>query len=663
MMEPMICETFLQFRYLSDLGLSPDGRYTAYIRQQANLASNGYDARLWVYDHSTGADRPLSSLSPVRAFSWMDNRTILFSGMRGTAGSASQDTTTYYALPVDGGEAQPLFTVPMRAGRARRLTDGRFVFTATVDMNRPNLDSLSPLEESSALEEYKNRTYDVLEDIPFWTNGLGLTSGQRSQLYIHDPASGVTTPLTAPPFKVTGFTVEGGRILYTGHRFTDVQTLRHGVFIWDAASGETRCLLEQDRYLVKLFALWRDQAVLCLTDGLGYGNGENGDFYTIPLSGGEPELLLRHSHHCVGNTVATDSRLGAGETWRVCGDTLYFLSTVDRDSRIEALDLTSGEARPLTGPGSVEYLDAAADRLVYLAFRENRIGEIYTLEHGREIRLTHANDGIYDRCAVSTPQPLEVDTGGPLPVQGWVLPPVAYVPGKKYPAILTIHGGPRLSYGSVFFHEMQVLAGAGYFVLFCNPRGSEGRGNDFADIRGRFGTIDYQDIMAFLDGALARWPDIDPTRLGVGGGSYGGFMTNWIIGHTDRFQAACSQRSIANWTGMEGTADIGYYFAKGQTGASHREDRDLQWQQSPLRYADHVTTPTLFLHGEEDYRCWKLEAIQMFTALQLRGVPSRLCLFPGENHELSRSGRPRQRLRRLEEMLRWYQRYLNKQEA
>ena len=144
MMEPMICETFLQFRYLSDLGLSPDGRYTAYIRQQANLASNGYDARLWVYDHSTGADRPLSSLSPVRAFSWMDNRTILFSGMRGTAGSASQDTTTYYALPVDGGEAQTLFTVPMRAGRARRLTDGRFVFTATVDMNRPNLDSESP---------------------------------------------------------------------------------------------------------------------------------------------------------------------------------------------------------------------------------------------------------------------------------------------------------------------------------------------------------------------------------------------------------------------------------------------------------------------------------------------------------------------------------------
>ena len=229
---------------------------------------------------------------------------------------------------------------------------------------------------------------------------------------------------------------------------------------------------------------------------------------------------------------------------------------------------------------------------------------------------------------------------------------MAYVPGKKYPAILTIHGGPRLSYGSVFFHEMQVLAGAGYFVLFCNPRGSEGRGNDFADIRGRFGTIDYQDIMAFLDGALARWPDIDPTRLGVGGGSYGGFMTNWIIGHTDRFQAADPSGPSQTGPGWRARRTSATTSPRGKPALPTGKDGFSSLvAQSPLRYADHVTTPTLFLHGEEDYRCWKLEAIQMFTALQLRGVPSRLCLFPGENHELSRSGRPRQRLRRLEEML------------
>ena len=263
---------------------------------------------------------------------------------------------------------------------------------------------------------------------------------------------------------------------------------------------------------------------------------------------------------------------------------------------------------------------------------------------------------------LSAPEPVEVDTLAPVPIQGWVMKPLDYTPGHKYPAILSIHGGPRLSYGDVFFHEMQMLAAEGYFVIFCNPRGSEGRGNEFADIRGRFGSIDYDDLMRFLDGVLARFRDIDPERLGVGGGSYGGFMTNWIIGHTKRFRAACSQRSISDWTGMEGTADIGYYFAKGQIGVSHREDRQKQWEHSPLKYADHADTPTLFLHSECDYRCHKLEALNMFTSLKLRGVDTRLCLFEGENHELSRSGRPRQRLKRLEEMLHWYNRYLKDME-
>ena len=467
--------------------------------------------------------------------------------------------------------------------------------------------------------------------------------------------------LTEPPFNVAGFTVSDGRILYTGSRFTDVQTLRHGVYVWDG--GESRCLLEQDRYIVKLFDIWRDRAVLCLTDGLSYGNGENGDFFIVPLSGGEPELLLRHSDRCVGSTVGTDCRLGAGSAWRVDGDTLYSISTVERSSRIESLDLATGEVRVLTGEGSVEFLDAAAGRLVYLAFRGMRPGELYTLENGAEKRLTHANDALIGSLELSVPEPIEAVTGAPVPVQGWVMKPVGYEPGRKYPAILSIHGGPRLSYGGVFFHELQLWAAEGYFVLFCNPRGSEGRGNEFADIRGRFGSIDYEDIMGFTDTALELYPDIDPARLGVCGGSYGGFMTNWIIGHTDRFAAACSQRSIADWTGMEGTTDIGYYFAKGQTGASHRDDREKQWSQSPLRYADNVGTPTLFLHGELDFRCYKIEALAMFTALKLRGVDTRLCLFEGENHELSRSGRPRQRLKRLEEMLAWYNRYLKDMEV
>jgi acylaminoacyl-peptidase len=172
--------------------------------------------------------------------------------------------------------------------------------------------------------------------------------------------------------------------------------------------------------------------------------------------------------------------------------------------------------------------------------------------------------------------------------------------------------------------------------------------------------VDYEDLMSVVDHALGEFPFIDPARLGVTGGSYGGFMTNWIIGHTDRFRAACSQRSISNWISKFCTTDIGYYFNKDQLGKTPWEENgnDRLWWHSPLRYADRAVTPTLFIHSEEDYRCWLAEGLQMFTALRYHGVDSRLVLFHGENHELSRSGKPLHRIRRLQEILNWFEKHL-----
>lgn len=650
------CESFLQLRYLSDPVVSPDGRHTAYICRVPNMKTNGYDVSLWLAEHGSGEVRCLKWSGPAGSFYWRDGRTLVF------AGRSSAEATTLMAMPIDGGEPYELFTIPAKAGKFAALDDGRIVFTTVQNLNQPCAEGGGGEEHKSVLDGCRTGTYDVLEDVPFWGNGAGITSGRRTRLGVFDPVSGKTELLTSAPFDTAGFAVEGSRVLYVGSDFTGIKTLRQAVCVWDGETGETVRLIDQDRFLVKLYALHGDTAVLCLTDGLSYGNGENGDFYTVKLSGGEPSLFREHSAHCIGSTVGTDCRLGGGSSWKICGDTLYYISTVERGSRIEALDLNTGDTRVLTGEGSVECLDIAGGRLTYLAFRGNRPGELYTMENGAERQLTHSNDAFLEGVELSAPEPVEVDTLAPVPIQGWVMKPLDYTPGRKYPAILSIHGGPRLSYGDVFFHEMQMLAAEGYFVIFCNPRGSEGRGNEFADIRGRFGSIDYDDLMRFLDGVLARFRDIDPERLGVGGGSYGGFMTNWIIGHTKRFRAACSQRSISDWTGMEGTADIGYYFAKGQIGVSHREERQKQWEHSPLKYADHADTPTLFLHSECDYRCHKLEALNMFTSLKLRGVDTRLCLFEGENHELSRSGRPRQRLKRLEEMLHWYNRYLKDME-
>ena len=177
------------------------------------------------------------------------------------------------------------------------------------------------------------------------------------------------------------------------------------------------------------------------------------------------------------------------------------------------------------------------------------------------------------------------------------------------------------------------------------------------DIRGKYGTVDFDDLMAFCDTALARYPEMDADNLFETGGSYGGFMTNWIIGHTDRFRACASQRSISNWTSFYGVSDIGPDFSEDQCGSTIWPDVEKFWWHSPMKYADQVKTPTLFLHSFEDYRCPVDQGYQMYSALVAHGVESKLVLFRGENHELSRSGKPKHRLRRLNEITTWFEQH------
>ena len=283
--------------------------------------------------------------------------------------------------------------------------------------------------------------------------------------------------------------------------------------------------------------------------------------------------------------------------------------------------------------------------------------EIYCLKDGKEEKLTAFNDGLLaerDVCPVEeftfTYKDVELD--------GYVMKPAGFDPEKKYPALLTVHGGPRATFGPVFFHESQAFANAGYFVFFTNPVGSDGRGNAFADLSGRYGTVDFENCLAMTDEVLKRYPQIDEKRVGIMGGSYGGFMCNWAIGNTDRFAAAASQRSISNWISLSMTTDIGYSFDLQETAGDPWNSPDKMWVCSPLKYAHKAKTPTLFIQSDEDYRCYMGDALQMFSALKYFGVEARMCLFHGENHELSRSGKPSHRVRRLSEMMEWFEKYL-----
>src|SRR5690606_15469874 len=278
----------------------------------------------------------------------------------------------------------------------------------------------------------------------------------------------------------------------------------------------------------------------------------------------------------------------------------------------------------------------------------------------RLTRLTRANEQLLAERRVSLPEKFQFRAeGGPL-VDGWVIKPVDFDPARRYPAVLQIHGGPMGMYPGTFFFEFQLLAAAGIAVIYTNPRGSQGYGEAFcAGIRGNWGSSDYADLMAGVDAALARCPWIDPERLGVAGGSYGGYMTAWITGHTDRFKAACVMRAVTNCYSFFGTSDYGYRWDRvWGAGRPPWENPDDYLRQSPITYVGSVRTPTLVIHSEDDHRCLIEQGEQWYTALKKLGVEAEFLRYPGETHELSRSGRPWHRVHRLRAIVDWFTRHL-----
>lgn len=246
-------------------------------------------------------------------------------------------------------------------------------------------------------------------------------------------------------------------------------------------------------------------------------------------------------------------------------------------------------------------------------------------------------------------------------LQGWYYRPVGVVKGTAHPAVLYIHGGPHAAYGETFYHELQVLANAGYGVITLNPRGGATYGNAFAhDVLADYGNNDYEDLMQAVDEAEHLDTDIDDTHVYATGGSYGGFMSNWIETHTARFRAVATCRSISNWVSMFGTSDIGWDFLPinlDDQWESGLENADRWWQFSPLKYVDQAQSPILILHGEEDRRCPIEQGEQFYNALKLKGVETEFVRFPKSNHELSRSGLPNLRIERMEAIMEWFQRH------
>jgi dipeptidyl aminopeptidase/acylaminoacyl peptidase len=397
--------------------------------------------------------------------------------------------------------------------------------------------------------------------------------------------------------------------------------------------------------------------------------GERLAFLSTPERGAETDILVvdlgpdgSFRGEPTNVTASWDLRPGNPE-WTSDGQAIRFNAQIGGNAHLFQVPPEEGAVRQVTtGDRRLSDFSFSADGQVMAFTVTDAITptELYvaTGDGATEQKATGFNDEWLRNVTLMPPERLTWTVGDEIEVEGWVIRPVGYQEGTSYPLVLKIHGGPHSAYGNTFFHTFHVLSASGFFVLYTNPRGSSGYGHEFQyATRGEWGIVDKEDYMAGVDAALAQYPHVDPNRLGVSGGSYGGFMTNWLTATTDRFRAAVTSRSITNWESWYGSSD-----AQGLTEFEFYgppwERRDLYRRLSPISYVENVTAPTLIIHSENDYRTPIGDAEQWFMALKKRGVPVEMVRYPRSSHGLSRTGEPWLLVDRLERIRSWFAHFL-----
>lgn len=563
--------------------------------------------------------------------------------------------TSIYKLDPTGGEAIKFLEFDYNFS-LKKITGDYLIMSEAYNPIFDGYAEANEEDRKKILDHKKEEDdYHVFDEIPFWSNGGGVTNKNRTRLAIYDLK---TEKLNIISDKLTNCyysDYKGGKILAVTERHKYKEPLTNEINIYDIKENSWTTISPREDYSYAFAKFMGDKIICGGTDMKKHRVNENPLVFLIDGSG----KIIKESFPDLSfwDSVGSDVRYGGGKTMLADGENLFFTTTYHYNGPLFKMDMELNLEKITDFEGSIDCIEIINGKIYAVALKDQNLQEIYEVNEDLKA-LSKINTGL-DNKYVAKPEKITWAANG-YDYTGFVLLPEGFDENKKYPAILDIHGGPKTVYGPVFYHEMQYWANLGYVVLFTNPRGSDGYGNDFMDIFGKYGDVDYKDLMDFTDRVLDKYKNIDRDNIFVTGGSYGGFMTNWIVGHTDRFKAAATQRSISNWVSMWGTTDIGFYFASDQTRADIWDSHDKMWDQSPLKYADKVTTPTLFIHSDEDYRCYHVEGLQFYTALKYHGVDARFVWFKGENHELSRSGKPHHRVRRLKEITEWFEKYKDK---
>ncbi len=650
---PITIEDLLALKIADDPQLSPDGSRVACTVTVADAAANAYQTHLWIAPVDHGAPWQLTTArSKDTTPRWApDGTRIAFISDR-------TGEKQVWAIGPDGGEARQLTSGTLSPSEVSWSPDGRWL--AVVGKPQP----------PSGPADSDVRVFSRLR---YKFDGEGFWDGRWKQVLVLPADGGEARQVTHEECDHTNpaWSPDGRWLAYAANPRSDADlTNVTDIWIVPADGGAASRCLTRGIGPAGQPAWSPDGARIAY---IGHDNAcrgaTNSAVWVVPCAGGDPLCLTRRLDRSVGHHVITDMRAhpGAGGLgWAPDGSRVVFTYADGGSTQIASVTVASGAARPET-TGDHELigcsLDRAGRRVACVESDPLAPGEVAVRDLGDGAgplrRISDWNGPLLRTLRLSVPERFECPEADGWRVEGWVIRPVSADPGARCPTVLAIHGGPHAAYGNAFFHEFQLLAASGYGVIYTNPRGSQGYGQAYtAATRHDWGGKDYEDLMRATDHALAAYPWIDPERLGVAGGSYGGFMTNWIVGHTQRFRAAVTMRSISNAYSQWGTSDLAYLKGFWEYPGDPWEFPGFYLERSPITYVRQMRTPLLILHSENDLRCPIEQGEQLFVALKKQGTPTLFARFPGESHDLSRSGQPKHRTERLRHILAWFGSYL-----
>ena len=657
-------EDLYQFNTVSEVRISPDGQNVVYVVQRVDKKTEKKYTNLWVAPTERGEARQFTSGDQHDSSArWSpDGSQIAFLSDRGNKERPAQ----IYLIPFTGGEAQRLSEIDGEIGDLSWSADGKQLLCTVRKLDAEVLERQK--DEQKKKLGVVVRHYDRLF---YKLDGYGYLPHERTHLWTVNAHNGKAKQLTDHAVYDENYPTwspDGKWIAFSSNRSEspDHTPDRWDIYIMPAGGGALKKIKAPvgDKSQPSFSPDGRWIAYIGSEgEGLSY---KNASLWLAPVDGSKEarNLTEKYDLHVDSSTI---NDIGSPErmapTWSKDGKRLYFNSVLHGSSKLSSISVKGDSLRDEIGEGGVVgsfSFDREQKRLAYFFGKMNDPVQIFVREmgSGKERQLTQLNRKLLDGIDLGSVE--EVWFKGPdnNDLQGWIIKPPGFDPSKKYPSIMEIHGGPLTQYGKLFMHEFYYLAANGYVVYFTNPRGGRGYGEAHAKgIYGDWGGVDYADLMAWAD-YMEKQPYIDPKRMGVTGGSYGGYMTVWIIGHTQRFKAAVTQRCVSNFVSMWGSSDFNWAFQTELGNKPPFEDLQNYWAHSPIAYIGNAQTPTLVIHNEGDLRCPIEQSEQVFVALKKLGVDSEFVRFPDEFHGLSRTGRTDRRMARLNHILRWFDKYL-----